>query len=105
MQDFVISGGGPGIMEAANRRVLRQSPSVGLKSSCQRASRNHYQNISQTFQHFFARKSCLLKFASAYVVMPAVLARLDGTEERDAGADGQDRKMPIILVAEFWAVC
>ena len=68
----VISGGGPGIMEAANKGAFDgKSPSVGLNIQLPHEQQsNHYQDISQTFRHFFARKYMFVRFASAYVVMP-----------------------------------
>ncbi|MCL1861621.1 MAG: LOG family protein, partial [Proteobacteria bacterium] len=66
----VISGGGPGIMEAANKGAFfGKSPSVGLNIQLPfEQQSNAYQDISQTFQHFFARKFMFVKCASAYVV-------------------------------------
>src|ERR1035437_5690015 len=68
----VISGGGPGIMEAANKGAFHgKSPSVGLNIQLpHEQSANVYQDISQTFRHFFARKYMFVRFANAYVVMP-----------------------------------
>jgi uncharacterized protein (TIGR00730 family) len=102
----VISGGGPGIMEAANKGAFYgKSPSVGLNIQLpNEQSSNLYQNISQTFQHFFARKVMFVKFASAYVVMPGGFGTLDELMEAlTLVQTGKTRKMPIILVgSKFW---
>ena len=102
----VISGGGPGIMEAANKGAFYgKSPSVGLNIQLpNEQSSNLYQNISQTFQHFFTRKVMFVKFASAYVVMPGGFGTLDELMEAlTLVQTGKTRKMPIILVgSQFW---
>ncbi len=102
----VISGGGPGIMEAANKGAFYgKSPSVGLNIQLPNEQvGNLYQNISQTFQHFFARKVMFVKFASAYVVMPGGFGTLDELMEAlTLVQTGKTRKMPIILVgSQFW---
>ncbi|MDO8291590.1 MAG: TIGR00730 family Rossman fold protein [Gallionella sp.] len=102
----VISGGGPGIMEAANKGAYYgKSPSVGLNIQLPHEQHsNTYQNISQTFQHFFARKVMFVKFASAYVVMPGGFGTLDELMEAlTLVQTGKTRKMPIILVgSKFW---
>ncbi len=102
----VISGGGPGIMEAANKGAYYgKSPSVGLNIQLPHEQHsNSYQNISQTFQHFFARKVMFVKFASAYVVMPGGFGTLDELMEAlTLVQTGKTRKMPIILVgSQFW---
>ena len=102
----VISGGGPGIMEAANKGAFYgKSPSVGLNIQLpHEQSGNPYQNISQTFQHFFTRKVMFVKFASAYVVMPGGFGTLDELMEAlTLVQTGKTRRMPIILVgSEFW---
>ena len=102
----VISGGGPGIMEAANKGAFYgKSPSVGLNIQLPfEQVGNPYQNISQTFQHFFARKVMFVKFASAYVVMPGGFGTLDELMEAlTLVQTGKTRKMPIILVgSKFW---
>jgi len=102
----VISGGGPGIMEAANKGAFYgKSPSVGLNIQLPHEQHgNDYQNISQTFQHFFARKVMFVKFASAYVVMPGGFGTLDELmESLTLVQTGKTRKMPIILVgSKFW---
>ncbi len=102
----VISGGGPGIMEAANKGAYYgKSPSVGLNIQLPHEQvSNHYQNVSQTFQHFFARKVMFVKFASAYVVMPGGFGTLDELMEAlTLVQTGKSRHIPIILVgAQFW---
>ena len=102
----VISGGGPGIMEAANKGAyLGPSPSVGLNIQLPHEQhRNIYQDISQTFRHFFARKYTFVKFATAYVVLPGGFGTLDELMEAlTLVQTGKTRKMPIILVcSEFW---
>ena len=102
----VISGGGPGIMEAANKGAFHgKSPSVGLNIQLPHEQHsNAYQDISQTFRHFFARKDMFVKFASAYVVMPGGFGTLDELMEAlTLVQTGKSRKIPIILVHEpFW---
>jgi len=102
----VISGGGPGIMEAANKGAFYgKSPSVGLNIQLPHEQhRNVYQDISQTFRHFFARKYMFIKFATAYVVMPGGFGTLDELMEAlTLVQTGKTRKMPIILVcSDFW---
>ena len=102
----VISGGGPGIMEAANKGAFHgKSPSVGLNIQLPHEQHsNGYQDISQTFRHFFARKYMFVKFASAYVVMPGGFGTLDELMEAlTLVQTGKSRRIPIILVCEpFW---
>lgn len=102
----VISGGGPGIMEAANKGAyFGKSPSVGLNIQLPHEQNdNPYQDISQSFTHFFARKVMFVKFASAYVVMPGGFGTLDELMEAlTLVQTGKIRKIPIILVhAAFW---
>jgi len=102
----VISGGGPGIMEAANKGAFfGKSPSVGLNIQLPHEQHtNLYQNISQTFRHFFARKVMFVKFATAYVVMPGGFGTLDELMEAlTLVQTGKTRKIPIILMCEpYW---
>lgn len=102
----VISGGGPGIMEAANKGAFAgKSPSVGLNIQlAMEQSGNPYQDISQTFRHFFPRKVMFVKFAVAYVVMPGGFGTLDEVMEAlTLIQTGKGRKIPVILVHEpFW---
>ncbi len=65
---------------------------------------NPYQDISQAFRHFFARKVMFVKFASAYVVMPGGFGTLDELMEALTLVQTcKIRRMPVILVHEpFW---
>lgn len=102
----VISGGGPGIMEAANKGAFYgRSPSVGLNIQLpHEQSGNPYQDVSQTFRHFFARKVMFVKNATAYVVMPGGFGTLDELMEAlTLVQTGKSRKIPMILVhSPFW---
>ena len=102
----VISGGGPGIMEAANKGAFfGRSLSVGLNIQLpHEQAANRYQDISQTFRHFFARKVMFVKFASAYVVMPGGFGTLDELMEAlTLVQTRKTRRIPIILVqSAFW---
>jgi uncharacterized protein (TIGR00730 family) len=102
----VISGGGPGIMEATNKGAFfGKSPSVGLNIQLPHEQHNNpYQDISQTFRHFFARKVMFVKFATAYVVMPGGFGTMDEVMEAlTLVQTGKTRRIPIILVHEpFW---
>lgn len=103
----VISGGGPGIMEAANRGAFAGvGPSVGLNIELPfEQSGNPYQDINLTFKYFFMRKVMFVKYASAYIVMPGGFGTLDELMEAITLVQtGKSRKIPIILVGtEFWA--
>ncbi|MBS1189827.1 MAG: hypothetical protein H6R10_1619 [Rhodocyclaceae bacterium] len=103
----VISGGGPGIMEAANKGAFHgKSPAVGLNIQLPHEQRaNPYQDVSQTFRHFFARKYMFVRFASAYVVMPGGFGTLDEVlEALTLIQTGKSRKIPLILVgSSFWS--
>ena len=103
----VLSGGGPGIMEAANKGALKgKSPSVGLNILLPfEQSGNGYQDVSMTFQHFFARKTMFVKHAAAYVVMPGGFGTLDELSEAlTLIQTGKIRRFPVILVGgQFWS--
>lgn len=102
----VISGGGPGIMEAASKGAfLGKSPSVGLNMLLpQEQQSNPYQDISLTFHHFFARKVMFVKYAAAYVVMPGGFGTLDEVMEAlTLIQTRKSRRIPVILVhAPYW---
>ncbi|HQN65495.1 MAG TPA: TIGR00730 family Rossman fold protein [Methylophilus sp.] len=102
----VISGGGPGIMEAANKGAYAGiSPSIGLNIMLpHEQTSNDFQDISINFQHFFMRKVMFVKYASAYVVLPGGFGTLDELMEVITLIQtGKSYKFPIILVcSEFW---
>ncbi|HJV73514.1 MAG TPA: TIGR00730 family Rossman fold protein [Noviherbaspirillum sp.] len=102
----VISGGGPGIMEAANKGAFEgASSSVGLNIELpNEQSSNKWQNISISFRHFFARKVAFVKYADAYVVLPGGFGTLDElTEVLTLIQTGKSRRIPVILVGTaFW---
>jgi uncharacterized protein (TIGR00730 family) len=103
----VVSGGGPGIMEAANKGgQAGTSPSIGVNIQLPREQKvNEFQDISLNFRHFFARKVMFVKYASAYVVLPGGFGTLDELAEiLTLVQTGKTRRIPIILVgADFWA--
>ncbi len=102
----VVSGGGPGIMEAANKGAFEgQSLSIGLNITLpNEEASNPYQDLSLHFKHFFARKVMFVKYASAYVVLPGGFGTLDELAEiLTLVQTGKTRRIPIILVGStFW---
>src|SRR5436190_18015118 len=102
----VISGGGPGLMEAANRGAFAgKSPAIGLNILLpHEEGGNEYQDISINFRYFFARKMMFVRFASAYVVLPGGFGTLDELSEcLTLVQTGKSRRIPIILVGRaFW---
>ena len=102
----VVSGGGPGIMEAANKGAFAgKSASVGLNIQLPREqSGNPYQDIALNFRYFFARKVMFVKYASAYIVMPGGFGTLDELAEIITLIQTRkSRRIPVILVGEeFW---
>jgi len=75
----VISGGGPGMMEAFNKGAyFGKSAAVGLNIELPREQfPNTFQDISLSFRHFFARKVTFVRFSTAYVVLPGGFGTLD----------------------------
>ena len=102
----VISGGGPGLMEATNKGAFAGAGlAVGLNIDLPHEQlANKFQDISLRFKHFFARKVMFAKFASAYVVLPGGYGTLDELfEALTLVQTGKGRQMPVILVHEpFW---
>lgn len=79
----IITGGGPGVMEAGNKGALRAGvASVGLNIELpQEQISNTYTTRSITFSHFFVRKVMLVKYATAFIIMPGGLGTLDELTE------------------------
>ena len=102
----VVSGGGPGLMEAFNKGAFNgRSQSVGLNIHLPREeTANAYQTISLYFRHFFSRKVMFVKYASAYVVLPGGFGTLDELAEiLTLIQTRKSRQIPIILVnSSFW---
>jgi uncharacterized protein (TIGR00730 family) len=102
----VISGGGPGIMEAANKGAhAGKAPSVGLNIELpHEQSGNQWQDISLRFRHFFTRKVTFVKNSDAVIVMPGGFGTLDELAEvLTLIQTKKSRHVPIILVGgEFW---
>jgi len=102
----VISGGGGGIMEAANRGArMGKGVSVGLNIQLPEEQKpNRYQNKSLTFRHFFARKVMFVKYASGYVIMPGGFGTLDEFfESLTLIQTGKMRRFPVVLMGrKYW---
>jgi len=102
----VISGGGPGLMEAANKGAhAGRGRSIGLNISLphEKGDRS-FQDVSLDFLYFFSRKMMFVRFASAYVVLPGGFGTLDELSEcLTLVQTGKTRRIPIILVGgAFW---
>lgn len=102
----VVTGGGPGLMEAVAKGAYEgKSPSIGLNIRLPREEApNPYQDVSITFQHFFARKVMFVKYASAYVCLPGGYGTLDELMEiLTLVQTGKVPRIPILLVDRaFW---
>ena len=103
----VCTGGGPGVMEAGNRGAREAGAlSVGLNIELPHEQHpNPYQDLSLTFQHFFARKVCFVRYAIGFVVFPGGYGTLDELMETlTLVQTGKIKKrMPIVLFgASFW---
>jgi uncharacterized protein (TIGR00730 family) len=101
-----LTGGGPGVMEAANRGAHEAGgASLGLNIVLpHEQAANPYVDKSIEFEYFFTRKTCLVKYSCAYIVMPGGLGTLDELFEAATLVQcGKIGPFPVILMGEaFW---
>lgn len=102
----VMTGGGPGIMEAANRGAKEAGgPSVGCNIRLRKEQEpNAYLDRFIEFEHFFVRKVMLVKYSCAFVVMPGGFGTLDEAfEVATLMQTGKLERFPIVAMGEeFW---
>jgi hypothetical protein len=103
----VITGGGPGIMEAANKGATGAGGvSVGLGIELPREmGLNDFVNVGVEFRYFFVRKTCFIKYSQAFVVLPGGFGTMDELfEALTLVATGKITKFPIVLVGRaYWS--
>lgn len=103
----IITGGGPGIMEAANKGAVEaggESIGVGIELPFE-ASMNEYVKTGVENRYFFTRKVMFLKYSQAFAIFPGGLGTLDELFEALTLAQcGHNIKYPIVLVGKkYWA--
>jgi uncharacterized protein (TIGR00730 family) len=103
----IITGGGPGVMEAANRGAREAgalSIGLGIELPFEQAM-NDYLDIGLEFHYFFARKVMFVRYASGFVVFPGGFGTLDELfESLTLIQTGKVRNFPVILVgSDYWS--
>jgi uncharacterized protein (TIGR00730 family) len=102
----VVTGGGPGVMEAANRGA-REAGGVSVGFNIElphEQGSNHYLDIGVTFRHFYARKTMFVKSAEGFVIFPGGFGTLDEFfEALTLIQTGKVLHFPVILFdSEYW---
>lgn len=102
----IITGGGPGIMEAANKGAFQNgSLSVGLNITLPHEQKpNHYQDLSLDFRYFFVRKFMFMKHAIAFAIFPGGFGTLDEMFEAVTLIQTQKSEpFPVVLIGKsYW---
>ncbi|MEO3782253.1 TIGR00730 family Rossman fold protein [Actinocorallia sp. B10E7] len=101
----VITGGGPGIMEAGNKGANPEGLSVGLGIELPFEQKlNEHLDIGISFRYFFVRKTMFIKYSRAFVVLPGGFGTLDELfEALTLVQTGKITRFPIVLVGRaFW---
>ena len=108
----IISGGGPGVMEAANRGCREAKEQHGLNVSSvglnirlpHEQTINKFADVTLEFKYFFVRKVMLVRYASAYIMMPGGFGTLDELFETvELIQTGKTKPFPVILYgSEYW---
>jgi uncharacterized protein (TIGR00730 family) len=103
----IITGGGPGIMEASNKGAVKSGGvSVGLGIELPREQGlNEYVDVGLEFRYFFVRKTMFIKYSQAFVVMPGGFGTMDELFEALTLVEtGKITRFPIVLVGSaYWA--
>ncbi|NIO05276.1 MAG: TIGR00730 family Rossman fold protein [Proteobacteria bacterium] len=102
----VITGGGPGVMEAANKGAAEEGGrSIGLRIELSRNEvHNVYSNLTLSFRYFFVRKFMFIKYAMAYVILPGGYGTMDECfEALNLIVTQKSRTFPMIFVGrDYW---
>lgn len=102
----IITGGGPGVMEAGNRGAREAgAPSVGLSIELPfEQAANPFLDVSIEFRYFFIRKTMLVKYAQAFVIFPGGFGTMDELfEALTLTQTGKVRNFPVVLFgSDYW---